>query len=119
VLAGHEPPTNSNVVKSTMRGIRRTVQLPSKRKAPALSEIMHKMSRAAALDLKGLRDRALLLLGFSGAFRRSELVALNTDDIEPTDDGLRVTIRKSKTDQEMRGVVIAIVKGAACFRSRH
>jgi integrase len=55
----------------------------------------------------------LLLLGFGGAFRRSELVALNVDDLEWTDDGLRVTIRRSKTDQEGAGVVIAIVKGAA------
>jgi integrase len=63
---------------------------------------MHRMARAAALDLKGLRDRALLLLGFGGAFRRSELAALNVDDLEFTDDGLRVTIRRSKTDQEGR-----------------
>ena len=51
-------------------------------------------------DLKGLRDRAILLLGFAGAFRRSELVALNVEDFEFCDDGIRVTIRKSKTDQE-------------------
>jgi site-specific recombinase XerC len=55
-------------------------------------------------DAKGLRDRALLLLGFAGAFRRSELVALNVGDLEFCDSGLRVTIRKSKTDQEGLGV---------------
>ncbi len=96
-LAGHELPTNSEAVKASLRGIRRAVGTAPKRKAPAVAEIKHRMSRAAALALKGLRDRALLLLGFGGAFRRSELVALNVDDIEFTDEGLRVTIRKSKT----------------------
>src|SRR5262249_43096749 len=77
-LAGHEPPTNSEAVKATLRGIRRTVgTAPRNRKAPAISEMMHKMSRAAHLDAKGIRDRALMLLGFGGAFRRGELVALN------------------------------------------
>jgi site-specific recombinase XerD len=114
-LAGHEPPTNSEVVKATLRGIRRAVgTAPRGRKAPMIAEIMHRVSRAAAPDLKGLRDRALLLLGFGGAFRRSELVALNVEDVEFTDDGLRVTIRRSKTDQERLGVTIAIVRGGAC-----
>jgi site-specific recombinase XerD len=113
-LAGREPPTNSETVKATLRGIRRAVGAAPKRKAPAVSETMHKMARIAPLDLKGLRDRALLLLGFGGAFRRSELVALDVADIEFTDDGLRVTIRKSKTDQEALGVTIAIVRGGAC-----
>jgi site-specific recombinase XerD len=114
-LAGHEPSTNNEVVKATLRGIRRAVgTAPKGRKAPMIAEIMHRVSRAAALDLKGLRDRALLLLGFGGAFRRSELVALNVEDVEFTDDGLRVTIRKSKTDQEGVGVTIAIVRGGAC-----
>jgi site-specific recombinase XerD len=114
-LAGLEPPGNSEAVKATLSGIRRTIgTAPKNRKAPLLSEAMHRISRAAALDLKGLRDRALLLLGFGGAFRRSELAALNVDDLEFTDDGLKVTIRRSKTDQEGVGVTIAIVKGGAC-----
>ena len=66
-------------------------------------------------DLKGLRDRALLLLGFAGAFRRSELVALDVADLQFCDGGLRVTIRKSKTDQEGLGATIAIARGSiAC-----
>jgi integrase len=62
----------------------------------------------------GVTARGLLLLGFGGAFRRSELVALNVADLEETEDGLRVTIRRSKTDQEGQGVTIAIVRGGAC-----
>ena len=66
-------------------------------------------------DLKGLRDRAILLLGFAGAFRRSELTALNIDDLQFCDAGFRVTIRKSKTDQEGLGSTIAIARGSiAC-----
>jgi integrase len=62
----------------------------------------------------GLRDRALLLLCFGGALRRSELVAPDVADIEFTDDGLRVTISRSKTDQESQGATIAIIRGGAC-----
>jgi integrase len=65
--------------------------------------------------LIALRDRALLLLGFAGAFRRSELVALDCADIEETEAGIKVTIRRSKTDQEGEGATIAIVRGmVAC-----
>ena len=73
------------------------------------------MAERPATDIKGLRDRALLLLGFAGAFRRSELVALDIADLQFCDGGLRVIIRKSKTDQEGLGATIAIARGSiAC-----
>ncbi len=113
-LAGLEPPTNSEKVRSTFGGIRRAVGAAPNRKAPAVAEVTRDMAKAApAGKLKGLRDKALLLLGFGGAFRRSELVALDVADLEETDEGLRVTIRRSKTDQEGHGVTIAIVRGGA------
>ena len=62
-------------------------------------------------SLIGLRDRALLALGFAGAFRRSELVALEVSDPEATADGYRVTVRRSKTDQEGAGQTIAVPRG--------
>jgi site-specific recombinase XerC len=71
-LAGHEPPTNSEVVKATVRGIRRSIGAAKTRKAPIVAEVARAMAQAAPASLKGLRDRALLLLGFGGAFRRSE-----------------------------------------------
>jgi integrase len=61
--------------------------------------------------LANIRDRALLLFGFASAMRRSELAALDFEDLEETPDGLRVTIRRSKTDQEGHGDVIAIPRG--------
>ena len=113
-LAGREPPTNSEAVKATLRGIRSIGAAPV-RKAPAVAEIMRDMAHAAPTGIKGLRDRALLLLGFGGAFRRSELVALDVADLEETEDGLRVTIRRSKTDQEGIGTTIAVVRGGANY----
>jgi site-specific recombinase XerD len=62
-------------------------------------------------SLRALRDRAIILLGFAGAFRRSELVALDVDDLEEAPEGLLVTIRRSKTDQEGIGRKVAIPRG--------
>src|SRR6202049_3374207 len=83
-LADLEPPTNSERVRATLRGIRRSVGAAPARKAPVLAETARAMALSAPDSLKGLRDRALLLLGFAGAFRRSELVALDIADLEET-----------------------------------
>ena len=114
-LAGYEPPTNSEAVKATLRGICRTAGSAPTRKAPATADRVLAMVSRAPNGLKGVRDRALLLLGFAGAFRRSELVALDVADLQFCPDGLRVSIRKSKTDQEGLGATIAITRGStAC-----
>lgn len=114
-LAGHETATDEERVKATMRGIRRSVGTVPHKKMPATAERVIAMTMAPGNDLKALRDRALLLFGFAGAFRRSELVALDLADLEQTELGYRVIIRKSKTDQEDAGHTIAIVKGSvAC-----
>ena len=80
--------------------------------APSRSPIM----AAATPDTPaGLRDRALILLGFAAALRRTELVGLNVEDLEETEGGLCIRIARSKTDQEGQGTVIAIVPGSvAC-----
>ena len=109
--AGHEPPTNAEGVKATLRGIRRTLGIARTRKAPATANETKAMARSVPDSLVGIRDRAILLLGFAGAFRRSELVALDVADIEPSDTGLRVTIRRSKADQEGEGAMIGIALG--------
>ena len=114
-LAGLATPTDSEAVKATLRGIRRTVGAAKVRKAPAVAAKVRAMVALAPEGLKGLRDCALLLLGFAGAFRRSELVALDVADIAETETGLLVTIRRSKTDQDGEGVTIAIARGdVAC-----
>jgi integrase len=95
-----------------MHGIRRTLGAAPLRKAPATADKVVAMAVLAGADLKGLRDRAILLLGFAGAFRRSELVALDATDLEFCQSGMRVHIRRSKTDQEGTGNTIAIVSGS-------
>ena len=114
-LAGHPSPTASEAVKATLRGIKRTLRHCTIRKAPATSEKIAAMAAATGKSVRGLRDRAMLLLGFAGAFRRSELVALDFSDLEFCNGGLRITIRRSKTDQEGDGATIAIAAGSfAC-----
>src|SRR3984885_1749568 len=110
-LAGFEPPTNSELVKVELRGIRRTVGAAPERKDAATADRIGDMIAMIPDTLAGLRDRALLLLGFAGAFRRSELVALTVADIADAKTGLLVTIRRSKTDQEGEGITIAIARG--------
>lgn len=111
-VAGYEPPTNRETVKATMRGIRRTIGTAKVQKAPATADLLRTMLDACPDTLRGKRDRAILALGFAGAFRRSELVALTVADLSEVADGYRVLIRHSKTDQEGAGQEIAIPRGA-------
>jgi len=112
---GMASPTKSDLVKATLRGIRRTYGVAQRQVAPAVREDILGMVRGLS-GTKGMRDRALLLLGFAGAFRRSELVGLNVTDLDFLDRGLLVTLRRSKTDQEGRGRKIAIpfARGSVC-----
>jgi site-specific recombinase XerD len=121
-LARHEPPTNSETVKATLRGIRRKAGSAPVRKVPATTDKVLAMVAEAGTDLKGIRDRAILLLGFAGAFRRSELVALNIADLEFCDGGLRVTIRKAKLIKrvlEPRSQLLSVLSLAQLMRCAH
>jgi site-specific recombinase XerD len=114
-LAGYDVPTDDERVKATVRGIRRSLGTAPQKKTPATAERIIAMGLNTGDDLKGVRDRALLLIGFAGAFRRSELVALDCEDVEECETGLKISIRHSKTDQEGAGATIAIVRGSvAC-----
>jgi site-specific recombinase XerD len=110
-LAGHEPPTSAEAVRATMKGIRRTIGTAKEQKAPATADLIMKMLAHMPDTLGGKRDRALIALGFAGAFRRSELVALTMADLVEAPDGYRVLIRHSKTDQEGQGQEVAIPRG--------
>jgi site-specific recombinase XerD len=102
-LAGVPTPTDAEAVKATVRGIPRTHTVAKVKKSPAVCSKVLAMAATVPSGLTGLRDAAILLLGFAGAFRRSELVALDVTDIAETETGLLVTIRHSKTDQEGEG----------------
>src|SRR5579862_3014244 len=109
---GLESPTASPMVRNVMKGIRRVKGTAPVQKAPALTADVLAMVNATDSQLIGIRDRALILLGFAGAFRRSELVGLDVGDCTFGKDGLTVTLRRSKTDQIGAGRKVGIPYGA-------
>ena len=111
---GYESPASMRhgAVASVWHGIRRTHGVRQQGKAPVLVENPRVMVGNLRPGLIGIRDRALLLVGFAGAFRRSELVALDAADVQFTSDGLVVRLRRSKTDQEGEGRKVGIPYGS-------
>ena len=102
------------------QGIRRTIGTAQKQKSPATAEIIGAMLSHCPKTTGGKRDRALLALGFAGAFRRSELATLTMDDLRHVAEGLQITIRKSKTDEESGGgrpsQSLTVVTSSRCRR---
>lgn len=112
-MAGHGSPAAHPDVEATWSGIRRTLGTVQRRAAPVVVDDLRTMVDALpAGPLGAVRDRALLVVGFAGAFRRSELVALDVSDVAFTADGLVVTVRRSKTDQEGAGATVGLPFGS-------
>lgn len=107
---GLKSPVMDRLVKRTMQGIRRTYSVVQRRVKPLgiadLLEMLVMVNRQK--PLKAARDRALLLIGFAGALRRSELVAIQCEDVARFDHGVEVLLRRSKTDQEGVGRTVWI-----------
>lgn len=95
-------PTKDPEVLRMICGIRRSKGVAPAAKTPILPELLRQMVIALPDSLRGRRDRAILLVGFAGAFRRSELIALTIADVEFGDAGLVITLRRSKTDSAAR-----------------
>ena len=112
-IAEYKSPTRSAKVRAVLRGIRRTMGTMPAAKTPVLIEDVRAMMANLPDRLLGVRDRALLLVGFAGAFRRSELVSLNVRDLKFNNDGLTVTLRRSKTDQEASGRKVGLPYGSS------
>ena len=112
---GFEDPTKDEIVRATMRGIRRMLGTAQREAKPLLKEDLFSILALMGERPKDTRDKALLLLGFAGAFRRSELVGLNVEDVEHVRQGMIVNLRRSKTDQEGRGRKIGIPFGRTCW----
>jgi len=117
--AGFPAPGRSEVVRRALSGVRRTRKTPPKRRSPllladvrTLLEAMRPSMGVWPAAMAAHRDTAVLLMGFAGAHRRSELVGLRISDVtvHPA-DGLHVRVRSSKTDQEGQGVVRALPYG--------
>jgi integrase len=104
-------PVSSPLVRATMRGIRREHGTAQRQATPLLRDDLFAVLAVTGDRIKDLRDRALLLLGFASALRRSELVALDRGDIERVRQGLVIHLRKSKTDQDGVGRKIGVPLG--------
>ena len=108
---GFPNPTRSELVRATMRGIKRTRSCAQREARPLLKDDLLLVLDAFGVGLKATRDRALMLIGFAGALRRSELVGLDVGDVEHVRQGVVLHLRRSKTDQEGRGQKIGIPHG--------
>jgi integrase len=109
---GHDSPTRAAVVQNVLKGIRRAKGTAPTQKAAAEIAVIRAMVDQLDDSLQGIRDRAILLIGFAGAFRRSELAGLTLADVQFTNDGLVITLRRSKTDQEGEGYLKGIPYGS-------
>ena len=110
-VAGHPLDTKHPAIRETLRGIGRTHGSRGRRAAALTTAELKALSRACDDSLTGDRDRALLLVAFAGALRRSELVALDAEKLTWFDDGVKLLLEKSKTDKEGKGAEVVIVYG--------
>jgi integrase len=92
------------IFKREMKGIRNEIGTKQLKKAPSTDDVLKRMVATLGVDRRGLRDRAILTVGWVGAFRRSEIVSLDVSDLEFFPEGATATLRKSKTDQEGKGI---------------
>jgi site-specific recombinase XerD len=106
--ANVDNPVRTVAVQETLRGIRRTLGTAQNGKDPIALHELRELMDVLPDDIRGIRDKALLLIGFAGAFRRSELVELSVSDIAFEKNQIRITIRRSKTDQEGSGMLKVI-----------
>jgi len=97
--AGYPSPAGAPVVRATMQGIRRTLGMAQRQAAPLMVEHVRRAVGLMGDSLQDTRDKAVLLLGLAGAFRRSELVALDVADLDFREQGVVVTLKRSKTNQ--------------------
>ena len=111
-IKGHYLDTKHPIIIQNFMGIKRTKGVNQKGKKPLLindlKEIIDVINKQEEPDLKKLRNKALLLLGFAGGFRRNELVSLNFEDLDFVFEGVKIKIKRSKTDQFGEGFMKGI-----------
>ena len=105
-LKGHYLDTKHPIIMENLHGIKRTLGSRQKAKKPILINDLKLIIKA--IDQDKIRDKALILLGFAGGFRRSELVSILHEDIEFVQEGVKILIKRSKTDQSGEGTIKAI-----------
>jgi site-specific recombinase XerD len=110
--ADHTSPCAAPLVKKAWQGIRRRLGTAPNQKHPLDAEQLRMMFETLPAGLLGVRDRALISLGFSGAFRRGELVGLDVENLSFARRGLEARLQRSKTDQEGIGLVKVVTRSS-------
>jgi len=109
---GHYLDTKHPIIVENLLGIKRQIGIHQKAKKPLLfndlKAIINVINNSSASAFKKLRDKSLILVGFSGGFRRSELVAITREDVEFVKEGVKIFVKKSKSDQSGEGMTKAI-----------
>ena len=111
-MKGHYLDTKHPIIMENLHGIKRVKGSNQIAKKPILindlKAIINKIDEISKSDKKKLRDKAIILLGFSGGFRRSELVNIEFEDVEFVSEGVKIFVKRSKTDQSGEGMIKAI-----------
>jgi site-specific recombinase XerD len=111
-MKGHYLDTKHPLIIENLMGIKRRKGSVQKGKKPLLindlKQVIDVINKANEPDIKKLRNKAILLIGFSGGFRRNEIVSLDLEDIEFVFEGLKITVKRSKTDQYGEGMTKGI-----------
>jgi len=116
-IKGHYLDTKHPIIIQNFMGIKRSKGVNQKGKKPLLindlKQIIDVINQQNEPDIKKLRNKALLLIGFAGGFRRNELISLNLEDLEFVFEGLKINVKRSKTDQFGEG----FIKGIPYFKN--
>tara|TARA_Y100000996_G_C22464235_1_gene619375 strand:+ start:131 stop:1087 length:957 start_codon:yes stop_codon:yes gene_type:complete len=111
-MKGHYLDTKHPVIIENLMGIKRRKGTKQNGKKPILinnlKQILDVIDQQDVSDLKKLRDKSILMVGFSGGFRRNEIVSLDCEDLDFVNEGVKITIKRSKTDQFGEGLIKAI-----------
>jgi len=111
-LKGHYLDSKNPIIIETLMGIKRRKGSIQRGKKPILinnlKKIINAIDKENKEEIKKYRDRSILLIGFSGGFRRNEIVSLDYEDLDFVTEGLKITIRRSKTDQFGEGSIKAL-----------
>ena len=111
-LKGHYLDTKHPIIVENLMGIRRVKGSVQKGKKPILINhlklVINTINEKKVEEIKKFRDKSLILIGFSGGFRRTELISIDYEDLEFVPEGLKISIRRSKTDQFGEGMIKGI-----------
>ena len=107
-MKGHYLDTKHPIIIENLMGIKRRKGIVQKSKKPILindlKQIIDVINQQQIADIKKLRDKSIILIGFSGGFRRNEIVSLDFEDLDFVFEGLKITVKRSKTDQFGEGM---------------